>query len=245
MTPLGLAHQMGTGHHYGPAPWVNDQSRPEWNPVYYNRADRDRIGFDRTATGSDAVAQYAPPVARRFANLSTVGDDYLLWFHHVPWDMRLDTGRTVWDELLVRYGRGLDQVAEMQREWQTLRPFVDRQRFDEVAEDLAIASRSQVVARCFHRLFPERVEAAAPGGRRAAATLAPILRVAALPERPRLAALASKGRAPSAAAKEAQGRSGYRYRFNLCSCSSPTRARAWLPAARAAAAGPDRSPSRQ
>ena len=141
MTPLGLAHQMGTGHHYGPAPWVSDQARPEWNPTYYNRADRDGIGFDRTASGSDQVAQYAPPVAQRFSNLRTVGDDYLLWFHHVPWEMRLDTGRTVWDELLVRYTRGVDQVAAMQREWQRLRPFIDPQRFAEVANALAVQHR--------------------------------------------------------------------------------------------------------
>src|SRR3546814_7237095 len=69
---------MATGHHYGPAPWVGDLDRPEWNPTYYNRADARGIGFDRTASGSDAVAQYAPPVARRFADLGTVGDDYLL-----------------------------------------------------------------------------------------------------------------------------------------------------------------------
>jgi alpha-glucuronidase len=141
MTPLGLAHQKGTGHHYGPAPWVSDQKRPEWNPTYYNRADRSGIGFDRTATGSNAVAQYAPPAARRFASLDTVGDDYLLWFHHVPWDMRLDTGRTVWDELVVRYTRGVAEVAAMERQWQRLRPFVDPERFSDVARSLATQHR--------------------------------------------------------------------------------------------------------
>jgi alpha-glucuronidase len=141
MTPLGLAHQMGTGHHYGPAPWVSDQKRPEWNPTYYNRADRNGIGFDRTATGSNAVAQYAPPLARRFAGLDTVGDDYLLWFHHVPWDMRLDTGRSVWDELVVRYTRGVAEVAAMERQWQRLRPLVDPDRFRDVANSLATQHR--------------------------------------------------------------------------------------------------------
>jgi alpha-glucuronidase len=138
MTPLGLAHLMGTDHHYGPAPWVADLKRPEWNPSYYHRADALGIGFDRTASGSNAVAQYAPQVAARFADLRTVGDDYLLWFHHVPWDIRLDTGRTLWDELVVRYSRGVDEVAVMQREWQRLRPFVDPQRHAEVAANLAI-----------------------------------------------------------------------------------------------------------
>lgn len=141
MTPLGLAHQMGTGHHYGPAPWVSDQSRPEWNPVYYNRADANGIGFDRAATGSNAIAQYAPAIARRFAGLNSVGDDYLLWFHHVPWDMRLDTGRSVWDELIWRYDHGVAQVAEMQREWDSLRPLIDAERFAEVSNALATQHR--------------------------------------------------------------------------------------------------------
>ena len=141
MTPLGLAHQMGTGHHYGPAPWVTDQKRPEWNPTYYNRADSKGIGFDRTASGTNAVAQYAPAVAARFAKLNTVGDDYLLWFHHVPWEMRLDTGRTVWDELLTRYDLGVAEVAGMNRDWQSLRPFVDPRRFAEVSQSLATQQR--------------------------------------------------------------------------------------------------------
>jgi alpha-glucuronidase len=141
MTPLGLAHQMGTGHHYGPAPWVTDQKRPEWNPTYYNRADSKGIGFDRTASGTNAVAQYAPAVAARFAKLNTVGDDYLLWFHHVPWEIRLDTGRTVWDELLTRYDLGVAEVAGMNRDWQSLRPFVDPRRFAEVSQSLATQQR--------------------------------------------------------------------------------------------------------
>ncbi len=85
MTPLGLAHLMGTGHHYGPAPWVADQSRPEWNPVYYHRADANGIGFDRTATGSNALAQYAAPAAAQFQDPDRTPLEYLLWFHHVSW----------------------------------------------------------------------------------------------------------------------------------------------------------------
>ena len=85
MTPLGLAHLMGTGHHYGPAPWVADLARPEWNPVYYHRADAGGIGFDRTASGSNALAQYAPAVQKKFADPSTTPLEYLLWFHRVEW----------------------------------------------------------------------------------------------------------------------------------------------------------------
>jgi alpha-glucuronidase len=138
MTPLGLAHLMGSDHHYGPAPWVDDQRQAQWNPVYYHKADARGIGFDRTASGSNAVAQYAPEVARRFADRSTVGDDYLLWFHHVGWDDRLDTGRTLWNELVLRYDGGVEKVRRMRRTWASLAPLVDPQRHAEVAAFLAI-----------------------------------------------------------------------------------------------------------
>jgi alpha-glucuronidase len=138
MTPLGLHHLMATGHHYGPGPWVGDLARPEWNPVYYHQADRDGIGFDRTATGSDAVDQYAPEVARRFADLATVPEADLLWFHHVPWEHRMRSGRTLWEELAATYDRGVATVGEMRETWSALSPYVDAERFAEVSQMLAI-----------------------------------------------------------------------------------------------------------
>ncbi|WP_422055656.1 alpha-glucuronidase [Sphingomonas sp.] len=134
MTPLGLAHLMGTGHHYGPAPWVSDLARPEWNPVYYHRADRDGIGFDRTPTGSDALAQYAADVAQRLL----ADEELLLWFRRVPWDYRLGNGRTLWEELSRRYDRGVAAVDRMRVTWATLKPHVDAQRHRAVADFLEI-----------------------------------------------------------------------------------------------------------
>ncbi|MEJ2255600.1 MAG: hypothetical protein P8X98_01110 [Woeseiaceae bacterium] len=138
MTPLGLAHLMGTGHHYGPAPWVSELDRPEWNPVYYHRADRDGIGFDRTRAGSDAVSQYADEVARRYGSLERVPENLLLWFHHVPWSYRMSSGRTLWNELIARYDRGVEEVRAMQRTWESLRSYVDRERFGKTQQFLEI-----------------------------------------------------------------------------------------------------------
>jgi alpha-glucuronidase len=153
MTPLGLAHQMATDHHYGPAPWVCNLKQPSWNPCYYSRADAHGIGFDRvTVTGqaplndrpSTAVSQYMPPVAARFASLSTVPDKDLLWFHHVPWTYRMHSGRTLWDELVEHYDHGVAEVGVMDRTWGTVRPFIDSQRWRAVASDL---HREQAEAR--------------------------------------------------------------------------------------------------
>ncbi|MBJ7376272.1 alpha-glucuronidase family glycosyl hydrolase [Sphingobium sp.] len=141
MTPLGLTHVMDTGHHYGPGPWVSDLARPEWNPVYYHKADANGIGFDRTKTGSDAVGQYAPPVAKMWANVKTTPERDLLWFHHVPWDYRLSSGETVWDGLIHRYDNGVRYVADMQTTWASLKPYVDAERFAETQAFLTIQHR--------------------------------------------------------------------------------------------------------
>ncbi|MEO5706189.1 MAG: alpha-glucuronidase [Alteraurantiacibacter sp.] len=137
MTPLGLAHQMATGHHYGPAPWVCDLARPEWNPCYYARADAGGIGFDRSATGSNALAQYAPDAAARLAD----DPDLLLWFHHVGWDHAMPSGRALWAEMVARYDGGVAAVDGMAETWAGLRNYVDPQRFRAVSQNLAIQQR--------------------------------------------------------------------------------------------------------
>ncbi|HET6397635.1 MAG TPA: alpha-glucuronidase family glycosyl hydrolase [Pseudoxanthomonas sp.] len=141
MTPLGLHHLMGRGHHYGPGPWVEGGPRADWTSVYFHRATRDGIGFDRSSRGSDAVSQYAPPVARRFDDPATTPEEFLLWFHHLPWDHRMASGRTLWDELVVRYDRGVDEVRRMRATWAGQQGRVDPERFAQVAAFLAIQEK--------------------------------------------------------------------------------------------------------
>ncbi|MET0549177.1 MAG: alpha-glucuronidase family glycosyl hydrolase [Xanthomonas sp.] len=141
MTPLGLHHLMARGHHYGPGPWVDGGPRADWTAVYYHRADRDGIGFDRTVRGSNAVSQYAPEVAAVYGDLARVPEPLLLWFHHVPWDHRMASGRPLWDELVGRYALGVRQVQAMQATWDGLRGKVDAERHAQVAAFLRIQLR--------------------------------------------------------------------------------------------------------
>ncbi len=138
MMPLGLNHLFATGHHYGPGPWVDDLAREDWNPVYFHKADRNGIGFDRTPSGSNAAAQYAPVLAKKFSDPKAVPENLLLWFHHVSWDRRMASGRTLWEELVAHYDRGVAEVAVMQAQWAAMQGQVDAQRFAEVSQFLAI-----------------------------------------------------------------------------------------------------------
>jgi alpha-glucuronidase len=140
MTPLGLVHIMGTDHHYGPAPWVSNLSRAEWNPVYYHKADSTGLGFNRTSAGggSNAVGQYFTSVRDRFNARATVGDDFLLFFHHVGWGEQLASGKTLWAELVHRYSLGVDQVGVMRAAWQGIDGYIDSGRFTAVDDFLEI-----------------------------------------------------------------------------------------------------------
>lgn len=133
MTPLGLHHIMGTGHHYGPAPWVSNAGRDDWNPVYYHRANKDSIGFNRTASGNNALSQFAAGFREKYDDPATCPEEFLLWFHRLSWDHQMKSGRTLWEELCHRYYAGVDSVKEMRSRWNALKGKIDEERFNHVS----------------------------------------------------------------------------------------------------------------
>jgi len=144
MTPLGLHHLFWGGHHYGPAPWWDTEKRDDWNPVYYHKADAFGIGFDRTKTGSNTVSQYHPAVARQFSSLDTCPEKFLLWFHHVPWDLKMKSGRTLWNQLALQYQSGVDWVRATRATWARLSDVIDPERHKAIMKKLAIQERDAV-----------------------------------------------------------------------------------------------------
>lgn len=137
MTPLGLHHIMGRGHHYGPGPWVAG-GRRDWTSVYYHKADSTGIGFDRTASGSDALSQYAPEIEEKYSDPKTCPDKFLLWFHHLPWDFTMKSGYSLWEELCMKYDRGVKTVSRMKDSWKRVENKVDRERYDRTLSLLTI-----------------------------------------------------------------------------------------------------------
>jgi alpha-glucuronidase len=130
MMPLGFHHIFSANEHYGPGPWWAPKGmRNDWTPPYYHKADTNGVGFDRTHSGSDAVSQYHYPLGSQFNDLKTCPDKYLLWFHHLPWDYKMKSGRTLWDEICYHYETGLQQVREFQKIWDKVEPYVDTDRF--------------------------------------------------------------------------------------------------------------------
>ena len=137
MMPLGLHHIFKFDHHYGPEPDGFKANYPlEWCPVYYHQADKNGVGFDRTSRGSGATQQYPEPYRTLYDNLATCPEEYLLWFHHVPWDYKMKSGRTLIEEMNFRYQRGVNEVIDFIATWQQAKPYIDAQRWQEVNDRL-------------------------------------------------------------------------------------------------------------
>ena len=144
MMPLGLHHMMAKDHHYGPGveyDWPG--ARRDWLPQYYHRAGADGVGFDRTeATGSTNTAQYPEPLRSTYENLETCPENLLLWFHHVPWDYRMNGGGTLWEELQAHYDSGVAAVGCYIETWESVKEFVDETLWTEVRDKLTIQQAS-------------------------------------------------------------------------------------------------------
>ena len=142
MMPLGIHHIFAGTHHYGPEPWYAPRGvRADWTPPYYHKADSIGLGFDRTLTGSANVKQYPEELCRLYNDINTCPENLLAWFHHVPWDHRMKSGRTFWDELCHKYDGGVHQARHFLAVWDAMQPYVDSQRFDEVQRKLRIQAR--------------------------------------------------------------------------------------------------------
>jgi alpha-glucuronidase len=135
--PLGLHHLIG-GNHYAPMPQNAKAPRADWTATYYHQASAEGIGFDRTMKGNKAVGQYFPAVRDQFDSLNTCPEMFLLWFHRLPWDHKLKSGKTLWTAICEKYHEGARQAAAMQQTWNSLEDRIDPQRHKEVAERLAV-----------------------------------------------------------------------------------------------------------
>ncbi|MFT3752818.1 MAG: alpha-glucuronidase family glycosyl hydrolase [Paludibacter sp.] len=138
MMPLGLHHLFAWNHHYGPEPWGDVLgARPDWLPKYYHRADSIGLGANRTTSGSNAVSQYHSPLCEQLNDIHRCPEKYLLWFHHVSWDFKMQSGKTLWEELCYKYSLGVQEAREYKNTWNKVEKQIDPQRFAQVKLKLA------------------------------------------------------------------------------------------------------------
>ncbi len=127
MTPLGLAFLCDPGH-YKPGPARR---------TAYHGGNSAGLGLDRTSKGSGFVNQYAPELAAVWNDKKRVPLNYLLWFHHIGWDEKISTGRTLSDELEFRYNHGVSEVSRFISIWESLKGEIVSDKYESVLANLA------------------------------------------------------------------------------------------------------------
>ena len=139
--PLGLNHIMNYNTHNGPEPWHDD---PLWTAFDYHKITKDSIGINRTKTGSNAVGQYNAPLDRQFNDLNTCPEKFLLWFHRLPWNYKLSSGKTLWNGIVDHYYQGVAEVKQMQSTWNSMEEKIDRERFEHVKSLLELQKNEAI-----------------------------------------------------------------------------------------------------
>ena len=133
MMPLGLHHIFAGNHHYGPEPWYYVEGiREDWTPRYYHKADKIGLGFNRTVSGSNAVSQYPDSLKALYGNLDTCPENLILWFHHVPWNHKMKSGKTLWEELCFSYQKGVETVDSWLPVWESASPYIKPEIYNDV-----------------------------------------------------------------------------------------------------------------
>ena len=157
MMPLGIHHIFAGGHHYGPEPWYAPKGlRADWTPPYYHKADSIGMGFDRTTNGSGNVKQYPESLCNTLNDIKTCPENVITWFHHVPWDYKMKSGRTFWNELCHKYNDGVIQARQFLTTWDGMQPGA--------APTARPGTRCRVVAFSLSALFPDILKASDPAG---------------------------------------------------------------------------------
>ena len=141
--PLGLHHCFSGAGHYGPGPW-DRSSRPDWEPAYYHKAAADGIGFNRTTTGSNNVSQYNEPLKSIYDNVETCPDNLILWFHHLPWDYKMKSGRTLWNELCYTFEEGIQEARGFIKTWESVEKYVDPYRYGQIHDKLVRQAKDAI-----------------------------------------------------------------------------------------------------
>ncbi|ASB47664.1 alpha-glucuronidase family glycosyl hydrolase [Alkalitalea saponilacus] len=145
MNPLGLHHIMGWDHHFGPEPWTDiPGAREDWLPRYYHNASEFGIGFDRTTNGSNLVSQYHSPLNKIYNDPLLVPENLLLWFHHLPWNYRLQNGLKLWDAMVYKYYEGVEEARLFQNRWDRLEGYIDDRRFKEIQYKLKLQTTEAI-----------------------------------------------------------------------------------------------------
>lgn len=132
-TPMGLPVTTDPGMHYYPA--LKQRANMYW------KINAKGIGYDRTTSGSGYANQYDGFNKQRFNNKKACPEEYLLFFHFVDWNYRLQNRKTLLENLLQGFQQSINSIDALKFTWQSFKDQVDQQRYKEVQQKIDLQKK--------------------------------------------------------------------------------------------------------
>lgn len=140
-SPLGIGWMVNPNHHYGPN--VDGYEYDRWGT--YHRADHKGIGVERGKAGTGYTTQYLEPNASMYDGIETCPEELLLFFHYIPYDYQLKSGKTLIQHIYDTHFEGVEDVEAMIEQWNELKGNIEKDAFHRVMErfDLQLANSKE------------------------------------------------------------------------------------------------------
>lgn len=131
--PLGIGWMVNPNYHYGPN--VDGYEYDRWGT--YHRADHLGIGVDRSHNGTGYAGLYREPNASLYDNPEKCPEELLLFFHHMPYEYRLQSGKTILQHIYDTHFDGVALVDEMVRRFEELKGKLPEKQYERMAQRFA------------------------------------------------------------------------------------------------------------
>ena len=131
--PLGIGWMVNPNYHYGPN--VDGYEYDRWGT--YHRADHLGIGVDRSHNGTGYAGLYREPNASLYDDPEKCPEELLLFFHHMPYEYRLQSGKTILQHIYDTHFDGVALVDEMVRRFEELKGKLPEKQYERMAQRFA------------------------------------------------------------------------------------------------------------
>lgn len=131
--PLGIGWMVNPNYHYGPN--VDGYEYDRWGT--YHRADHLGIGVDRSHNGTGYAGLYREPNASLYDDPEKCPEELLLFFHHMPYEYRLQSGKTILQHIYDTHFDGVALVDEMVRRFEKLKGKLPEKQYERMAQRFA------------------------------------------------------------------------------------------------------------
>lgn len=132
--PLGIGWMCNPNNHYGPN--VDGYEYDRWGT--YHRASCKAIGVDRSSRGTGYAQQYSKELADMYDKPETTPTELLLFFHRLPYNYVLPSGKTLIQHIYDTHFEGVTELMTLIASVVTVQGMIPEKEYTRIMERFAM-----------------------------------------------------------------------------------------------------------